>query len=88
MGRADPGKYFDWLARGKKVWAPHCTVHRNMMGLYDMYAWTGNQQALEILLRWARWFHRWRGNSPRNILTACWMWKPAACSSRGPTCMA
>ena len=28
-----PEKYMDWLARGKKVWAPHCTVHRNMMGL-------------------------------------------------------
>jgi DUF1680 family protein len=43
------------------VWAPHCTIHRNMMGLYDMYAWTGNQQALDILVKWARWFHRWTG---------------------------
>jgi uncharacterized protein len=56
-----PEKYLDWLARDKKVWAPHCTIHRNMMGLYDMYAWTGNQQALDILVRWARWFHRWSG---------------------------
>ena len=56
-----PEKYLEWLARGKKVWAPHCTVHRNMMGLYDMYAWAGNRQALEILARWARWFHRWSG---------------------------
>ena len=54
-----PEKYFDWLARGKHVHAPHCTVHRNMMGLYDMYAQTGNQQALDILVRWARWFQRW-----------------------------
>ena len=54
-----PEKYMDWLARGKPVWAPHCTIHRNMMGLYDMYAWAGNQQALEILVRWARWFSRW-----------------------------
>jgi uncharacterized protein len=54
-----PEKYLNWLARGKTVWAPHCTVHRNMMGLYDMYAWAGNQQALEILVRWAHWFHRW-----------------------------
>ncbi len=54
-----PEKYMDWLARGKTVHAPHCTVHRNMMGLYDMYALAGNQQALEILVRWARWFSRW-----------------------------
>lgn len=54
-----PEKYMDWLARGKKIQAPHCTVHRNMMGLYDMYAWAGNQQALDILVRWARWFSRW-----------------------------
>jgi DUF1680 family protein len=24
-----------------------------------MYAWTGSQQALDILVKWARWFHRW-----------------------------
>ena len=54
-----PEKYLEWLARGKTVHAPQCTVHRNMMGLFDMYAWAGNQQALEILLRWARWFSRW-----------------------------
>jgi hypothetical protein len=54
-----PEKYMDWLARGKTVHAPHCTVHRNMMGLYDMYSLAGNQQALEILVRWARWFSRW-----------------------------
>jgi DUF1680 family protein len=54
-----PEKYFEWLARGKKIWAPHCTVHRNMMGLFDMYAWAGNQQALDILVKWARWFSRW-----------------------------
>jgi DUF1680 family protein len=54
-----PEKYMEWLARGKAVHAPHCTVHRNMMGLYDMYSWAGNQQALEILVKWARWFSRW-----------------------------
>jgi len=54
-----PEKYLEWLARGKKIWAPHCTVHRNMMGLFDMYAWAGNQQALDILVKWARWFSRW-----------------------------
>jgi len=57
-----PEKYLEWLARGKKVMAPHCTVYRNMMGLYDMYAKAVNPQALEILVKWARWFYRWTSN--------------------------
>ena len=60
-----PVKYMEWLARGKVVHAPHCPVHRNMMGLYDMYAWAGNQQALEILLKWAHWFSRWTAQFTR-----------------------
>lgn len=56
-----PEKYLDWAARGKSVWAPHYTLHKTGMGLYDMYAFTGNHQALEILVRWAHWFHRWTG---------------------------
>ena len=61
-----PEKYFEWLARGKKVHAPHCTVYRNMMGLYEMYALAGSQQALEILVRWARWFTRWTAQFSRD----------------------
>lgn len=60
-----PEKYLEWLARGKKIWAPQCTVHRNMMGLFDMYAWAGNEQALDILVRWARWFSRWSAQFTR-----------------------
>ena len=56
-----PEKYLDWVARGKQVWAPHYTLHKTLMGLWDMYAVGGNAQALEILVRWARWFHRWSG---------------------------
>lgn len=56
-----PEKYLDWVARGKPVWAPHYTLHKTLMGLWDMYAVGGNQQALEVLARWARWFHRWSG---------------------------
>jgi DUF1680 family protein len=61
-----PEKYLDWLARGKTVHAPQCTVHRNMMGLYDMYAWAGNKQALEILIKWSRWFSRWTAQFTRD----------------------
>ena len=56
-----PEKYLDWVARGKHVWAPHYTLHKTLMGLWDMYAVGGNAQALEILVKWARWFHRWSG---------------------------
>lgn len=61
-----PEKYMEWLGRGKSVWAPQCTVHRNMMGLFDMYTLTGNSQALEILIRWARWFVRWSSQFTRD----------------------
>jgi len=54
-----PEKYLDWVARGKRVWAPHYTLHKTLMGLWDMYAVGGNRQALDILLKWAHWFHHW-----------------------------
>lgn len=54
-----PPKYLDWIARGKRVWAPHYTVHKTLMGLYEMAALAGSAQALDIMTAWARWFHRW-----------------------------
>ena len=54
-----PEKYLDWVARGKRVWAPHYTLHKTLMGLWDMYDIGGNSQALDILIKWATWFHRW-----------------------------
>ena len=54
-----PTTYLDWVARGKRVWAPHYTLHKTLMGLYDMYAYTSNTQALDVLARWAHWFYRW-----------------------------
>jgi DUF1680 family protein len=56
-----PPHYLDWVARGKPVWAPHYTLHKTLMGLWDMYAVGGNQQAIDVLVKWARWFHRWTG---------------------------
>jgi uncharacterized protein len=56
-----PEKYLDWVARGKRVWAPHYTLHKTLMGLWDMYAVGGSSQALDILVKWARWFYRWSG---------------------------
>ncbi len=60
-----PAQYLDWIARGKTVWAPHYTLHKTLMGLQEMYALTGNEQALEIVVAWAAWFHRWTGQFSR-----------------------
>ena len=60
-----PVKYLEWVARGKGVWAPHYTIHKTLMGLFDAYTYLGNEQALDVLLRWARWFHRWTGQFSR-----------------------
>ena len=60
-----PEKYLDWIAGGKRVWAPHYTLHKTLMGLYEMYALAGNEQALDILIKWAKWFHRWIGQFSR-----------------------
>jgi DUF1680 family protein len=54
-----PEKYFYWIAQGKRVWAPHYTVHKTFMGLIDMYKVAGNRQALEVANNWAKWFHNW-----------------------------
>ena len=60
-----PEKYLDWIARGKRVWAPHYTLHKTLIGLCEMYALAGNEQALDILIKWAKWFHRWTGQFSR-----------------------
>ncbi|ADQ45471.1 protein of unknown function DUF1680 [Caldicellulosiruptor kronotskyensis 2002] len=60
-----PEKYFEWMARGKYVWAPHYTVHKTFMGLVDMYKYASNQKALEIADKWANWFYRWSGQFSR-----------------------
>ncbi|MCX6344370.1 MAG: glycoside hydrolase family 127 protein [Armatimonadetes bacterium] len=54
-----PIKYLEWISRGKDVWAPQYTLHKNVMGLVEMYKQTGSQEALEVITKWAKWFHRW-----------------------------
>jgi DUF1680 family protein len=60
-----PPHYLDWVARGKRVWAPHYTLHKTLMGLVDMAVVAGNEQALDVLVKWAHWFHRWTGQFTR-----------------------
>lgn len=56
-----PEKYFDLMAKGKNIWSPQYTVHKTMMGLYDMYTVGGNEQALVVLDKFGDWFYRWTG---------------------------
>jgi DUF1680 family protein len=54
-----PEKYLHWITEGKQVWAPQYTLHKTLMGLYDMYAFAGSSQALSIIDNWSKWFLRW-----------------------------
>ena len=51
----------------KRVWAPHYTLHKPLRLLYEMYALAGNQQALEVLVKWGKWFHRWTSQFTRAV---------------------
>lgn len=54
-----PEKYMRLMAEGRPMWSPQYTLHKTLMGLYDVYAVMGNKQALEVLDKFANWFHRW-----------------------------
>ncbi len=54
-----PEKYLTWMAQGQSTWAPQYTLHKTFMGLFDMYAFAGNEEALEISEDFAGWFYRW-----------------------------
>ncbi|NLB90237.1 MAG: hypothetical protein GX786_03330 [Clostridiales bacterium] len=56
-----PEKYLDLIGRGEIVWAPQYTLHKTLMGLWDMYAYANNNKALEILKSAADWFYQWSG---------------------------
>jgi len=60
-----PSEYFDWLTRGKEVWAPQYVAHKTLMGLLEMHVYAGNMQALDVIDRWSNWFHRWSGGFSR-----------------------
>jgi len=65
-----PEKYLHWIAKGKEVWAPHYVIHKGLMGLLDAYKLTGNEQALEIVVKFARWFSKWTCSFSRERMDA------------------
>ncbi len=55
-----PEKYFAILAADKEpIWSPQYTVHKTMMGLYDAYRYSGDKEALRVVVRSAEWFLSW-----------------------------
>jgi len=59
---AFPIEFFDRLRERQKVWAPFYTIHKIMAGLLDVYAYCGNEQALDMALKMAGWVDRYTGS--------------------------
>src|SRR5947209_10925366 len=59
---AFPIEFFDRLRNREKVWAPFYTIHKIMAGLLDMYLYTGNEQALEVVDKMAGWTAGYTGS--------------------------
>ena len=57
-----PEKYLNWLAHRDEHIGPYQYVlHKTMMGLFHAYAFSGNEEALEVLEKSAQWFYDWSG---------------------------
>lgn len=56
-----PEKYLYQMANGQPMWSPQYTLHKTLMGLYDMGTVGQNPKALEVLDNMASWLHRWSG---------------------------
>ena len=47
------------MANGQPMWSPQYTLHKTLMGLYDMGTIGQNPKALEVLDNMATWFLNW-----------------------------
>lgn len=63
-----PEKYLHWLTSGRRAWAPQYIVSKTLMGLLEAYRRLGDDRALEVVVRAARWFDRWTGAMPEELL--------------------
>jgi uncharacterized protein len=59
---AFPIEFFDRLRNRERVWAPFYTIHKIMAGNLDMYLYTGNEQALEVVEKMAGWTASYTGS--------------------------
>ena len=72
-----PEKALGWKARGLPLSVPY-TLHKPLLGLFEMAAYAGNDQALEILIRAAKWFDRWTGQFSPQQMDDVLDWEPGA----------
>jgi DUF1680 family protein len=63
-----PEKYLHWIKQGKRIWAPQYVCHKVMMGLFDMYRFCGNEEAMNILDACGDWFHDFSGGISRETM--------------------
>lgn len=70
-----PEKYLHWIAQGRAIWAPMYICHKTLMGLFDAYQLTGNDQALEVIVNAARWFTRFTDPMSRDELDDLLDWE-------------
>jgi len=63
------------IERGDAAWAPQYTLHKLLMGLLDTAQVSGNKQALDILIKFARWFSRWTDPFTREQLDDILDWE-------------
>jgi uncharacterized protein len=52
---AYPEEFIDRVEATGKVWAPYYTLHKIYQGLIDIYVYTGNTQALDVVKKMAAW---------------------------------
>ncbi|MCG3126999.1 MAG: hypothetical protein CHACPFDD_01855 [Phycisphaerae bacterium] len=53
---AFPAEFFERVEAGGRVWAPYYTVHKIMLGLWEMYELAGSERALTVLRNLAGYF--------------------------------
>lgn len=54
-----PVQYFDILAEGRPIWSPQYTVHKTLMGLFDVHAFLHDGESFAVLGHAADWFFAW-----------------------------
>jgi uncharacterized protein len=65
---AFPQNLVNRAIEGKQVWAPWYTLHKVMEGLIDMFQYTGNKQALDIVVKMSDWaYHKLENLSPEQL---------------------
>lgn len=63
-----PEKFLYSLKRGHAFFAPQYVCHKTMMGLFDMYRYTQNMQAMDILIKCADWFYEFTNDISRETM--------------------